>query len=136
MFGIGGGELVAIILVALLVFGPNRLPEVARSGARAYREFQRWRGRMNDAVGELRREINLNLDEPLLRPGALLTGLDPISLDPVRRPRPGFTGKPITQDIPVPPSDDYLAPPAYDNPGGAPAAVAAGTDDYLAGGSA
>jgi sec-independent protein translocase protein TatA len=39
-FGIGWMELVLVLLVALLVFGPKRLPEMGRSLGRGMREFK------------------------------------------------------------------------------------------------
>ena len=38
MFGIGFGELIIIFIVALIVLGPKRLPEFARTVAKIYRE--------------------------------------------------------------------------------------------------
>jgi sec-independent protein translocase protein TatA len=41
MFGIGLPELVVILAVALIVLGPQRLPEVARMLGRAYGQLRR-----------------------------------------------------------------------------------------------
>lgn len=41
MFGIGPTELLVIMVVALLVLGPKRLPEIARALGRGLAEFRR-----------------------------------------------------------------------------------------------
>lgn len=41
MFGIGTTELMVILVVALLVLGPKKLPQVARSLGKAFGEFRR-----------------------------------------------------------------------------------------------
>ncbi len=41
MFGIGFTELLLVLVVALLVLGPDKLPEVARTLAKAYNELRR-----------------------------------------------------------------------------------------------
>jgi TatA/E family protein of Tat protein translocase len=62
MFNIGPLELMVILIVALLVVGPSRLPEVGRSIGRGLREFRR-------AQDEVQRSLRLSLDdEPPSRP--------------------------------------------------------------------
>ena len=51
MFGIGIPELLVIMVVALIVLGPQRLPEVARALGKALAEFRR-------ATGDLSEELS------------------------------------------------------------------------------
>ncbi len=41
MFGLGFQELLLILLIALLLFGSSRLPEVGRALGKTIREFKR-----------------------------------------------------------------------------------------------
>ena len=41
MFNVGGGELLVILLIALIVLGPERLPRGARQMGRALGELRR-----------------------------------------------------------------------------------------------
>lgn len=41
MLNIGGGELLAILLIALIVLGPDKLPDAARQAGKVMREFRR-----------------------------------------------------------------------------------------------
>ena len=41
MFNIGFPELLIIVAIALIVFGPNKLPELAKAFGRAMREFKK-----------------------------------------------------------------------------------------------
>ncbi|MFP4447047.1 MAG: Sec-independent protein translocase protein TatB [Desulfosudaceae bacterium] len=53
MFGIGMPELILILVVALVVIGPRKLPEMARSLGKALGEFKQ-------ATGEMTRAVNLD----------------------------------------------------------------------------
>ncbi|MEZ5338003.1 MAG: twin-arginine translocase TatA/TatE family subunit [bacterium] len=106
MFGIGGAELLAIALIALLLFGPSRLPDLARSLAKGYREFLKFRQQMNDAVDDLRADIDLDLEEK------------PSSAPQIRQPsgtRVSAAGDDYLDapeeliELEVPAEDDYLA---------------------------
>lgn len=59
MFGIGMSELGVILVVALIVLGPKRLPEAARAIGKAVAEFRR---QSADVMDELRGQIDQ--DEP------------------------------------------------------------------------
>lgn len=51
MFGnIGFPELLIILAIALLIFGPKKLPEVSKSLGRAIREFRRTSDEIKDKI--------------------------------------------------------------------------------------
>jgi len=66
VFGVGMPELLVILVVALLVLGPKRLPEIARSLGRGMAEFRR-------ASNEFTRTLSASIDEPPAAPPAKST---------------------------------------------------------------
>lgn len=59
MFNIGLPEMLIILAIALIVFGPNKLPELARAFGRAMREFRK----ATEEVKESFREETRDLEE-------------------------------------------------------------------------
>ncbi|SNR72601.1 twin-arginine translocase TatA/TatE family subunit [Desulfurobacterium atlanticum] len=41
MFGIGTNELILILIITLLIFGPSKLPDLAKSMGKAISEFRK-----------------------------------------------------------------------------------------------
>ena len=58
MFGIGMPEMVLILAIALIVIGPKKLPDLAKSLGRAFAEFKRATSELKDTL-----EINDELKE-------------------------------------------------------------------------
>ncbi len=54
-FGIGGGEIVLILIVALLIWGPKRLPEIARTLGKTVNALKK---QTNDLTSQITREID------------------------------------------------------------------------------
>ncbi|MBE9527683.1 MAG: twin-arginine translocase TatA/TatE family subunit [Proteobacteria bacterium] len=63
MFGIGIGEFMLIMIVALLVVGPDKLPGIARTMAKAYNEFRRAGNDIKKSV----REMNIDSAEEVIK---------------------------------------------------------------------
>jgi Tat protein translocase TatB subunit len=70
MFGIGMTELIVIFAIALIVLGPKRLPELARSLGRGIAEFRR-------ASNDLRREFMDTADDARIAPPQLADAAPP-----------------------------------------------------------
>lgn len=80
MLDIGLQEMVVIGVIALLVFGPSRLPELGRMFGRAMREFRRASDEFRTTV-----ETNLHINDPepvIASPTPLVTDTPPTSMLP------------------------------------------------------
>ncbi len=58
MFGIGFGELILLLVIALIIFGPEKLPEVAKTLGKFYRQVKDYSDSLREIV-----EKELSIEE-------------------------------------------------------------------------
>jgi len=77
MFGsIGMPELIIIFMIALIIFGPRKLPELGRSLGKSLGEFKRASNELRNTLDEEIRLEEQRVSEPVKRPEAT-TGSQP-----------------------------------------------------------
>lgn len=108
MFNIGGWELLVILLVALVVLGPERLPTVARQMGQWATELKRVSGGFQDEIksaidvpDDVKADIKSVIDTPRqIREGITTTLTGGAAVDPRSRNQPGpetTTNEPIVK---------------------------------------
>jgi TatA/E family protein of Tat protein translocase len=99
VFGIGAPELIFILILALLIFGPKRLPQLSRTLGRGMAEFRR-------ASTELQRAIHTEIEEPPRE-------RRPPQTRPAAEPH---RAAPPPDDAPVVPAEEVREPPPPTSP--------------------
>ena len=69
MFGIGGWEFILIAVLALLLFGPDKLPQFARTLGRFMRDFKRYQDLMESTIRAV-----VFANDPTVKKDAFQTG--------------------------------------------------------------
>jgi len=102
MFGIGGQELVLLMIIGLLVLGPERLPRIAN-------QVGGWLGQARRMTRVMKRQLEEELDlnkPPTIKP-------PPSSREPATKPAAEPAAEPAEDDEHTLPRDDDEFSPAH-----------------------
>ncbi|MDQ1431519.1 MAG: sec-independent protein translocase protein TatB [Actinomycetota bacterium] len=91
MPSLGPAEILVVLVVALLVFGPNKMPDIARQVGKGMREFKRVQQHLKSELRDVVSEFDAPSDAPTV-------DIDPVPMLPPK-------------DDPVVPPPDPVVPP-------------------------
>jgi sec-independent protein translocase protein TatA len=125
MPSLGPAEILVVLVIALLVFGPNKMPEIARQVGKGMREFKRVQQHLKSELRDVVSEFDapsttstVDVDPvPMLPPNDAEVVVAP---DPAPTAAPPATDTPAAADPPAatPPASDSTAEPAASEPAG------------------
>ncbi|MBK5288187.1 MAG: twin-arginine translocase TatA/TatE family subunit [Acidimicrobiia bacterium] len=93
MPSLGPLELLVVMVVALMVFGPNRLPEVGRQVGRGIRELRKLQDTIRDEMNDIMHSVDT--PSPAAPPTAASTPREPTE-------RPARTDAAVPTGVPAP----------------------------------
>ena len=101
MFGLGVPELMLIFIIALVLFGPKRLPEIGRTLGKAMGEFKKATDELKNTVErEVRMEELRQISPPMITPVETVSRSEPVTaLRPVETV-PAVVSTPDDQEKP------------------------------------
>jgi sec-independent protein translocase protein TatB len=108
MLGLGVGEVIIILVVALVVLGPTKLPQVARQVGKGLREFRKHASDLQHTFDEVAREAEREENERERKKKlaeAQVTLGPPEHLPLAADTQEGVTPQ-ATAETPVPPSEE------------------------------
>ncbi len=93
MFNVGGGELLVILLIALIVLGPDKLPEAARKVGRVTSELRRMSQGFQQ---EIRQAMDITGSESTGGAGPSLPPVAPVADDAAAGAAPTTSAEPAS----------------------------------------
>ena len=97
MFGLGIGEFVLVLVVALIVLGPKQLPKVARQLGRA-RKFKRAAREFQNTLSEV--DLDKEVEEYKSRVADLQKDVEKTLQEPDKSPIPTSEDEPFKLELP------------------------------------
>ena len=80
--GIGPMEIFVVLIIALVIFGPQKLPEMGRSLGKAIREFKSVGSEIQDEITKVTDEIDIDPEKTIKPPK------NEIDIDPEKTIKP------------------------------------------------
>ena len=102
MPNIGPGELILILVIALVIIGPGRLPDVGAALGKSIREFRKASTDMAEAT---------RIDTSPLPPAAAPPAVAPPAAAPPADPVPNVLSNPAQANVPSTPASNETADP-------------------------
>jgi TatA/E family protein of Tat protein translocase len=107
MFNLGPLEILAILVVALLVFGPDKLPEIGKQVGKAMKEFRQFQAHMHEQA----RDVIEPITGPIMGNAPITNGPRPTNISGGPLPTGDNVPRSATIQNPQPPGDEAAAPP-------------------------
>jgi len=110
MPSLGPAEILVVLVIALLVFGPNKMPEIARQVGKGFREFRRVQQHLKSELRDVVSEFDSPTDATVAQQPAPM-------LPPKEDPAEPLAG-PAADGPAIPPVEPATAEPGAPAPGG------------------
>jgi sec-independent protein translocase protein TatA len=114
MPSLGPAEILVILVIALLVFGPNKMPDIARQVGRGVREFRRVQQHLTTELRDVVSEFDGSNDSAAA--DAPPAGGDPVPTLPPRIDADGTAPDSRPPGVSTTPTDATIAPIAPPEP--------------------
>jgi sec-independent protein translocase protein TatA len=88
MFGIGMPEMIIILVLALIVIGPHKLPELAKSLGKGLAEFKKASEGFQRSVQEEAAKADVVVKEPAPQVKSASASVEPVSTQAAAEPQP------------------------------------------------